>query len=71
MGDRIRAPMAQFTSTGVPEPTGTASSASVGAAPSGPNAPLTEVIQAWPRLSEPIQSAITAIIHAALGVRTS
>jgi hypothetical protein len=35
--------------------------------PSGPSAPLDEIIQAWPRLPQPIQAAITAIIHTALG----
>jgi predicted RNA polymerase sigma factor len=62
-----RSAIAQFAMASPPSPTVAAARAAADGMPSGPSASLAEIIQAWPKLSQPIQTAITAIIHAALG----
>jgi hypothetical protein len=69
LDDRTGPPLSHLEATAPPKPSGPVPLASTEAIPSGPSASLTEVIQAWPRLPQSIQTAITAIIHAALGSR--
>jgi hypothetical protein len=62
-----RSPVAPFVETGPQAMVETVPLTAADGVPSGPSAPLDEIIQAWPRLPQPIQAAITAIIHTALG----
>jgi hypothetical protein len=68
-GTLDRSTIAQFAAASQPSPAVAATRAAADGIPSGPSASLAEIIQAWPKLPQPIQTALTAIIHAALGNR--
>ncbi len=69
LDDHAGPPLSHLEATAPPKPSDPVSLASTAAIPGGPSGSLTDVIQAWPRLPQPIQTAITAIIHAALDSR--
>jgi hypothetical protein len=66
-GTPDRSPVAPLVATGPLETAETVPLVPAEGIPSGPSAPLAEIIQAWPRLPQPVQAAITTIIHTALG----
>ncbi len=67
-GDGV--PIAHSVATIPPAAAEPAAPASLDGPRNGSNAPLREIIQAWPKLPGPIQTAITTIVRAAMDAPT-